>query len=121
MVFIKQRDLYDGKSERIIFGIRYAENSGFPFPLPFISWYKKFHPKWSYDLGIPRTNFQYHLSEKHRFKLYAGLAGFSSNIQNGTVLKTGEVAERINLSLILGGLQYEYHFTDHLQLFARAA
>lgn len=25
------------------------------------------------------------------------------------------------MSLILGGLQYEYYFTDHLQLYARLA
>ena len=54
-------------------------------------------------------------------KLFAQLDGFTSNVQNGALVNDTDVAELINMSLINGGLQYEYHFTEHFQLDLRAA
>ncbi len=121
VVFIKERNLDNNKKERLILGVSYSQNRGFPFPLPFISYYRKFHPNWSFNLGVHKTNLQYHFSKRNRIKLYGELDGFTSNLQNGVVVNGNEVADRINMSLILGGLQYEYHFTDYLQLYARFA
>lgn len=121
VVFIKKFEKNLEKPSRLIVGLSYSQNRGYVFPLPFISYYKKFRPDWSFNIGVPRSNLQYHLSEKHRFKLYAQLDGFTSNIQNGALVNGDEYAEIINMSLINGGLQYEYHFTDHLQLDLRAA
>jgi len=109
------------KKTRLIVGATYSENRGFPFPLPFISYYKKFHPNWSFNIGIPKSNLQYHLSSKHRFKLDVSLDGFTSKIQDGVLLDTGDTAEIINMSTILGGLQYEFHFAKHLEFFARSS
>ncbi|SHK40515.1 hypothetical protein SAMN04488007_2979 [Maribacter aquivivus] len=121
VVFIKNFETDIDKPSRLIVGLSYSQNRGYVFPLPFISYYKKFSPDWSYNIGIPRTNLQYHLSENHRFKLFGQLDGFTSNIQNGALVNGTDTAEIINMSLINGGLQYEYHFTDHLQLDVRAA
>lgn len=121
LVFIKERNIDDTRKERLILGTSYSQNRGFPFPLPFISYYRKIHSNWSYNLGVPKTNIQYHFSKRNRLKLYAELDGFTSNLQNGVVIDEDQVADRINMSLILGGFQYEYHFTDHLQLYARLA
>ncbi|MDY8134556.1 DUF6268 family outer membrane beta-barrel protein [Aquimarina sp. 2201CG5-10] len=109
------------KPYRIIVGISYSENRGFPFPLPFISYYRKIHPKWSYNIGVPKTNLQFHYSDRHRLKAYTELDGFTSNIQQGMDLGNGVTAESINMSLIVSGLQYEYHFLDHFQFYFRAA
>ncbi|WP_405396209.1 DUF6268 family outer membrane beta-barrel protein [Maribacter sp. Asnod2-G09] len=121
VVFIKKFENNIDKPSRLIVGLSYSQNRGYVFPLPFISYYKKFRPDWSFNIGVPRSNLQYHLAEKHRFKLYTQLDGFTSNIQNGALVNGNEYAEIINMSLINGGLQYEYHFTDHLQLDLRAA
>mgnify|MGYP003662882785 FL=1 len=121
VVFIKKFENDFDKPSRLIVGLSYSQNRGYVFPLPFISYYKKFRPDWSYNLGIPKTNLQYHLSDKHRFKLFGQLDGFTSNIQNGALVNGTDTAEIINMSLIHGGLQYEYHFTNHLQLDLRAA
>ena len=64
---------------------------------------------------------QYYFSEKHRLKAYAQLDGFTSNLQRDVPVIDGESAETINMSLIISGLQYEYHFTKNLQFYARAA
>ncbi|PKP24822.1 MAG: hypothetical protein CVU03_10830 [Bacteroidetes bacterium HGW-Bacteroidetes-2] len=123
LVFIKDKtkDKTVSKPYRLILGITYSENRGYNFPLPYISYYRKFHSNWSYNLGIPKTNFQYHLSEKNRFKLYAELDGFSSNLQNGILVDNAKVSESINMSLILAGLEYEYHFTENILFYARTS
>ena len=121
VVFIRKGKESYGKRQRLILGVSYSGNSGFNFPLPFISYFKKFHPKWSYNLGIPKTNLQHYFSQKHRLKAYAQLDGFTSNLQRDVPIINGEAANTINMSLILSGLQYEYHFTKQLQFYARAA
>ena len=69
VVFIKDKKESENvkKPYRLILGVSLSQNRGFPI-LPFISYYRKFHPKWSYNVGIPKTNLQYHLSEANRFK-----------------------------------------------------
>jgi len=123
LVFIKDKtkDKNVSKPWRLIFGGAYAGNRGFPFPLPIISYYRKFNPYWSMNVGVPKSNLQYHISEKHRLKLYGELDGITSNLQNGIIIDSDEVAESINMSLILGGLQYEYHVTKHLQFYAKSS
>lgn len=111
---------YTRKPNRLILGLSYSGNRGFPFPLPFISYYRKFTPHFSYNVGVPRTNLQYHISEKHRLKIYAQLDGLTANIQNG-ILIGEEKAERYNMSLILLGLQYEFHFWDNFEFFVRTS
>ena len=105
------------KPNRLIFGIRISGSGGFPV-LPFISYYRKFHPKWSYNVGVPKTQLQYHLTERHRLKLVARIDGFRSSLQNSVETEPdGERAEIIRQQLILGGLRYEYNFTDHLEFY----
>lgn len=106
---------------RLMLGVSYSGNRGYNFPLPFISYYRKFNPKWSYNIGVPKTNLQYHYSAKHRLKFYAQLDGFTSNIQGGLTVNGTEEAKSVNMSLIVSGLQYEYHFTKHLEFYARSA
>jgi len=123
IVFIKDKkeDSNVRVPYRLILGLFYGGNSGFPFPLPFISYYKRFHPNWSYNLGVPKSNIQWHISRKHRLKGNLQLDGFTANIQNGLQLDSGQVAQSINMSLILLGLQYEFHFSQHLELFLRSS
>lgn len=121
LVFIKDmKDKSDTTPYRLIVGVSYSGNRGFPVPLPFLSYYRKFRPNWSYNLGIPRTNLQYHFSEKNRLKLYAQLDGFTANINGGTPIDEG-LAQSINMSLVLAGIQYEYHFKDHFEFYLRTS
>jgi len=123
IVFIKDKknDKNVKKPYQLILGVSYSGNSGIPFPIPFIIYYKKFHPNWSYKLGIPKTNLQYHLSKKSRFKLIAELDGFTSNIQGGLLVNEDKLATKANMSIIIGGLRYEYKFTEHIELYFNIA
>lgn len=123
VVFVKNKKESEDvkKPWRLIIGASYSGNRGFPYPLPFISYYRKFHPKWSYNVGIPKTNLQYHISAKHRIKAYADLDGFTANLQRGVLVNDAVVAESVNMSLILSGLEYEYQFTKHIRFYARTS
>lgn len=126
LVFIKDETKNENPSKRyrLMVGVSYSGNRGINFPLPFISYYRKFSPNWSYNFGVPKSNFQYHISEKHRLKLYAELDGFTSNLQKGVTITNGtdepRRADKINMNIIVGGLEYEFHFTEYLIFYARA-
>lgn len=115
-VFIKDKKDND-IPYRLILGVSVSGKGGFPI-LPFISYYRKFHPKWSYNVGVPKINLQYHASEKHRFKLVARLDGFRANLQRGVeVGENQDIARRFRQQLVVGGLRYEYKFTDHIEYY----
>lgn len=115
--FIKDKT-GEGEAEkpwRLIAGLHYSTTSGFPFPLPVINYYREFSPKWSYSAGVPKTNVKYSFNEKHHLQAFATLDGFFANIQNNRLLPaTGEIAENISMTIVLGGVGYEYNFTKHL-------
>ncbi|MEM7297181.1 MAG: DUF6268 family outer membrane beta-barrel protein [Bacteroidota bacterium] len=119
VVFIKDKKMDKDvkKPFRIIIGAAFSGNGGVPFPIPFVSFYKKFHPKWSYNIGAPISNFQYHASEKVRLKLFATLDGFNANLQNSQQLSSGELANRIRLNMVLLGSRFEYKLSDHVESF----
>lgn len=123
VIFIKDKtkDVNAAKPWRLILGVSYSGNRGFPFPLPFINYYKKFHNKWSYNLGVPRMDLKYHLTEKHKIKLYSEIDGFTVNLQQGILIDNSAKAESINVSLILTGLQYDFQLTKHLHFYAKSA
>ncbi len=119
IVFIrdKKKDPKVNKPNRLIVGASFSQNRGIPFPLPFISYYRKFKTKWSYNIGVPVINLQYHWSEKFRIKLFSQLDGFNSNLQRRILVNNNESAENYRLSLVLGGLRYEYKIGKHLESF----
>ncbi len=119
VAFIKDRKGSDKvkKPNRIIIGAAYSGSGGVQFPIPFIRYYRKFHPKWSYNIGAPISNLQWHASENFRFKLFATLDGFNSNLQREQVTSSGERANRLRLNMLLAGTRYEYKFSDHIESF----
>ena len=122
--FIKDRK-NEEKPWRLILGLRYSTTAGRPFPLPFINYYKKFNPSWSYGLGVPKTNLKYHFNEKNIIQSFVTLDGFFANIQNNRTISnsnTGvqETADGFSMTIVLAGLGYEYYITDHLLFYTYA-
>ena len=106
----------EGKSEkpnRLIFGLEYSTTPGRNFPLPIINYYREFAPKWTYTLGVPKTNLRYKFDDKNHVQAYLTLDNIHANIQ-GNKLINGKLAEHISATQILGGIGYEYYFTKHL-------
>ncbi|BAO74559.1 DUF6268 family outer membrane beta-barrel protein [Winogradskyella sp. PG-2] len=101
------------KPYRFIFGLTYNTTAGVPFPLPFVSYYRRVNDKWSFSVGVPKSNLKYFFNEHNMLQVFAGLDGYFANIQKPMLINERTV-NNISLSIVLGGLGYEYCFTKHL-------
>ena len=111
-----KKDAMPGKKPwRLIVGLAYSSISRQPIPVPFMSYYRKFHPRWSYNVGAPVSNIQFHLNAKNRFKLYIEGDGFNSRIQNGVVVNNADPANRVRMLLVMAGIRYEYKFSENIE------
>ncbi|WP_299106151.1 DUF6268 family outer membrane beta-barrel protein [uncultured Winogradskyella sp.] len=109
-----RRDAKDiDKPYRLVLGLTYNSTTGVPFPLPFVSYFRRVNEKWSYSIGVPKSNVKYFFNEKSILQTFAGLDGYFANIQQPITVNE-QVADNISLSVALGGLGYEYCFTKHL-------
>ncbi|MEM1258576.1 MAG: DUF6268 family outer membrane beta-barrel protein [Bacteroidota bacterium] len=106
------------KPFRIVVGLSFNSTTGIPIPLPLVSYYRRFHPKWSYTLGIPKSNFRYHISKSHSLQLALLLDGYFINIQEDIQLPEGEIGSRISLSALVGTLLYQYNITKNMSFYA---
>lgn len=108
------------KPYRIVLGLTYNSTTGLPVPLPLISYYRQFHPKWSYTLGIPKTAFKYGMSKKHALEMSLFLDGYFMNIQNNIVLPDGQIASKISLTALVAALGYEFNVYKNMKFYVFA-
>ncbi|MDX1461820.1 MAG: DUF6268 family outer membrane beta-barrel protein [Marinirhabdus sp.] len=102
------------KPWRLVLGLNYSTTAGRPFPLPFVNYYREFAPKWSYGLGVPKSNLKYEFIPKHQLQLFATLDGFFANIQENVAIQgTNLIGENISMTVALAGLGYDWEFVDH--------
>lgn len=107
---------------RLILGLQYSTTSGLPLPLPIVNYYKRFHPDWSYALGVPKTNINYYLNNNSNLQAFVTLDGFFANVQNNFYTMPAStvnqrLAENISMTIVLAGIGYEYNFTNYLSLY----
>jgi len=98
---------------RLILGLTYNATTGLPFPLPFVSYYRKINEKWSFNAGVPKSNIKYTFDDKNNMQAFVGLDGYLAHLQEPSQLN-GQNVDHISLSVAIGGLGYEYCFTKHL-------
>lgn len=98
---------------RLVFGVTYNTTAGIPFPLPFINYFRRVNQNWSFSAGIPKSNLKYYFTDLSTLQIFAGIDGYFANLQEPFMVN-GQEANNISLSVIVGGLGYEYGFTDHL-------
>jgi len=107
---------------RLILGLEYSTTTGIPFPLPVINYYKRFDPKWSYSLGVPKTNLKYYFNDKNSMQGFITLDGFFSNVQDNFEISpdnpnSNALAESVSMTIMLSGLGYEYNLTKHISFY----
>nr|WP_299384500.1 DUF6268 family outer membrane beta-barrel protein [Allomuricauda sp.] len=105
------------KSYRIVLGLSYNSTTGLPIPLPLVSYYRRFHPNWSYTLGIPRSNFKFYPAKKHSVELALFLDGYFINIQDNIVLPDNQIASKISLSALVAAIGYQYNLTKRMRFY----
>lgn len=101
------------KPYRLILGLTFNATTGVPFPLPFVSYFRRVNEKWSFSTGVPKSNVKYFFTENSILQTFIGLDGYFAHLQEPLVIN-GRQAENISLSVAVGGLGYEYFFTKHL-------
>lgn len=108
------------KPWRLIFGLSYDTTAGRPFPLPVFNYFRRFHPDWSYTVGVPKSNLKYYVNDKNIIQGFVTLDGFFANVQENFDVGNGDIAENISMTTLLSGVGYEYYLTDHLLLYLYA-
>jgi len=105
------------KPYRLVVGVAY--NSAIPqrIPLPFVYYEKRFHPNWTYVLGVPKTGMKYHLKEKHIIQTEFILDGYSVNLQNSTSLPDAGFASSISSTVALVTLGYSYNLSKIISIY----
>lgn len=117
VAFWKENDTAD-KPQRLIIGLAYNATTGLPIPLPLFSYYKRFHPNWSYTVGVPRANLRYYPGDKHVIETALFLDGYYVNVQDNLVLDDGLSASAISLSAMIGAVGYQYRIQKSFILYA---
>lgn len=117
LAFWKENSKAD-KPTRLIVGLSYSATTGLPFPLPLFSYYKRFHPKWSYAVGVPRSNFRFYPGKKHVLETALFLDGYFVNIQDNLTLMNDVSAASISLSALIGAVGYQYRIKKSFILYA---
>ena len=105
------------KPYRLILGLTYNSTAGVPFPLPFVSYYRRVNDKWSFSAGVPKSNLKYFFNENNMLQTFVSLDGYFAHLQRPQMLN-GKVIDNISLSVAVGGLGYEYCFTKNLVAYA---
>lgn len=98
---------------RLVLGLTYNTTAGLPFPLPFVSYFRQVDEKWSFNIGVPKSNLKYTFNQRNNLQAFASLDGYFANIQE-SMLVGDNVVDNISLSVAVGGLGYEYCFTKHI-------
>ncbi len=115
--FMKERKDID-KPYRFVIGLSYNSATGLPFPLPLLNFNKRFHPNWSYSVGVPRWDFKYHSTDnKHVTQAALFLDGYFVNIQNDILLPNDNIGTSISLSALVSALGYQYKFTNEISIY----
>lgn len=105
------------KPFRLVLGLTYNSTTGLPFPLPLVNYHKRFHRSWSFSLGIPRTDFRYHVKDKHTIQMALFLDGYFVNVQNDILLPDGQFGSSVSLSAIVTALGYQYNITKRMSFY----
>lgn len=115
----KTKDKIIENPYRLILGLTFDATTGIPFPLPFVSYFRRVNEKWSFSMGIPKSNLKYFFNETSIIQAFAGLDGYFANLQEPLILNDRQV-ENVSLSVAVGGFGYEYYFTKHLVIYMYA-
>ncbi len=108
------------KPFRLVLGLTYNSTTGLPVPLPLINYFKRFDLKWSYALGIPRTDLRYYPSENHSIITALFLDGYFVNVQNDIILPDSSIGSSLSLSAIVAAAGYQYNISRVMSFYGWA-
>jgi hypothetical protein len=108
------------KPTRLVLGIAYNSSVALRIPLPIVYYEKRFHPSWTYVVGVPKTGLKYHVKEKHMIQTEFILDGYFVNLQNNILLSNTGMASSISSSAALFTIGYQYNITKNMSFYGYA-
>jgi len=108
------------KPMRLVLGIAYNSTVALRIPLPIVYYEKKFHPKWTYVVGVPKTGLKYHLKKNQMIQTEFILDGYFVNLQNNIILPNTGFASSISSSAALITIGYQYNITKNMSFYGYA-
>jgi len=108
------------KPMRLVLGIAYNSTVALRIPLPIVYYEKKFHPKWTYVVGVPKTGLKYHLKKNQIIQTEFILDGYFVNLQNNIILPNTGFASSISSSAALITIGYQYNITKNMSFYGYA-
>jgi len=101
----------------LVLGISYNGTSPIDVPLPFLFYEKRFHPNWSYVLGVPKSGMKYFTKKGHFFQTELFLDGYYVNIQNNILLPGNNLSTDVSSTALLLTLGYQYKITKDMSVY----
>lgn len=108
------------KPIRLVLGLAYNSTVALRIPLPIIYYEKRFHPNWTYVVGVPKTGLKYHLRKNHMIQTEFILDGYFVNLQNNIILPNTGFASSISSSAALFTVGYQYNMTKNMSFYGYA-
>ena len=108
------------KPMRLVLGIAYNSTVALRIPLPIIYYEKRFHPKWTYVVGVPKTGMKFHLSKTQMIQTEFILDGYFVNLQNNIILPNTGFAASISSSAALFTIGYQYNISKNMSFYGYA-
>jgi hypothetical protein len=105
------------KPFRLVLGLSYNSNSPVQIPLPVLYFEKRFHPSWSYVLGVPKTGMKYFTPKGHFFQTELFVDGYYVNIQNNILLSNNILSTDVSYTALLLTLGYQYKITKDMSVY----
>jgi hypothetical protein len=105
------------KPFRLVLGLSYNSNSPVQIPLPVLYYEKRFHPSWSYVLGVPKTGMKYFTPKGHFFQTELFVDGYYVNIQNNILLSNNILSTDVSYTALLLTLGYQYKITKDMSVY----
>jgi hypothetical protein len=108
------------KPTRLVIGLAYNSSVVYRIPLPFVYFEKRFHRKWTYVLGAPKTGLKFYPNEKHTLQTEFILDGYFVNLQNSVLVSDTGLASSISSSAALVTFGYQYNITKVMAVYGYA-
>jgi hypothetical protein len=106
------------KPSRLVLGLSYNSSASVRVPLPVLYYERRFHPKWAFVLGVPKSGLKYYTRKQHFFQFEVILDGYYVNIQDNFLLADNSTASAISSTAVLATLGYQYKFTKDISVYA---
>ena len=114
----RTKDESSKKPYRLILGLTYNATTGLPFPLPFVSYFRRINERLVIRcIGVPKSNIKYFFNEKNITSDFCRvLDGYFAHSAGTIKLFNGKKVDNISLSVCcrLADLDMSTYFTKHL-------